>query len=109
MEQATLQWKGMASAIKEKLDAFWAGQEQHRQTLVSALISLHLLVSLNDLSEWEDDPEAWFHANEGVLLEHELRGIAEIVLRVLTPIIFRMLCAVLSLTVFHTLVGCIVN
>lgn len=82
MEHAMSQWKNMASVVREKLDTFWAGPQQHSKSLVAALISLHLPVSLHDLVEWQDDPEAWFHANEGVLLEHELRGISEIVLRV---------------------------
>lgn len=81
-----VQWQAMAVAVRQKLDTFWAGSEQRSKSLVAALISLHLPVSLNDLAEWEDDAEAWFHANEGVLLEHELRGISEIVLRVCAPV-----------------------
>ena len=72
----------MAAAVRQKLDAFWTGPEQRSKSLVAALIALHLPVTQSDLDDWEDDPEAWFHANEGVLLEHELRGISEIVLRV---------------------------
>lgn len=82
MEAAVAQWKGMAAAVRDKLEAFWKGPEQRSKSLAAAIISLHLPVSLNDLADWDDDPEAWFHANEAVLLEHELRGISEIVLRV---------------------------
>lgn len=82
MAEAEARWKAMAEAVQGRLEAFWSGSEQHRRRLMAALISLHLPLKPADLADWEDDPEAWFHANEGDLLESELRGIAEIVLRV---------------------------
>jgi hypothetical protein len=81
-EQAEAKWRQMAESVQAKLAAFWAGPQQHRQRLTAVILSLHLPLTQADLVEWADDPEAWFHANDGDLLATELRGIAEIVLRV---------------------------
>ena len=81
-EQAEQRWSALAAAAKRRLAEFWAPPASRRDVLIEAVLTMHLPLTADELEDWQADPEAWYHANEGVLLEVELRGVAEIVLQV---------------------------
>lgn len=81
-EQAERRWAALAAAAKQKLAAFWGPPARRRDAVIEAILTMHLLLTAEEVEDWAADPEAWYHTNEGVLLEVELRGVAEIVLQV---------------------------
>lgn len=77
VEQLAAALETKSQEVTTGLSAFWA-ENRTRERLIESLLTQHLPLTRDDLEEWSDDPETWYHSHEGISSEDEPRGITEI-------------------------------